>query len=711
MTTTVELERAGTFEAIQYGTFEIQNGTSDGRLAPEARITTANSVPVESNQRVRIVIDGVTRFMGRTTSEGTRRGNGQRVVKCEHEAYRVFDEAVSVGPSSDAATVLSNAIGETSFGSFTVDYTGTSDILAEDYEVENRKVKQIFRDITDRVNRVFWVATDGTITVQPRGGRGEWTSVSLPGDRASIDEYEAGDVRSVINDVTVVGTREEKVEGSAVDSASISEYGRRSERYNLAYVTTTAEANDAAEQLLQPEPLDSAKLTVGSNVGTDPEQNLANYTITLTDPSLDLSSDTFLIESQTIEQGRVTLEVGEASRNSARSVNRKAKSNDDVFEGDDLQKVQGDLDDVDDGANFGRILQSAISSGVHTLEAAVGDLDNIDDGGTFARVNSGNVDSDNFVLLATSRGDLDDIDDGNDFGKVKTTAIDAGEIILAETIGDLDDIDDGSSFGKVSITNLTPGGAVFANGVELNDGRDLDDITQDDANKGNATVIDGGEILTGSIQANEIDALVLDTDQIKVGFDTDTEIEFVENTLGDTAMRPEFDDRGYIGDPSHRFDVGFFNVLDSTAVGTDDLTINSGGANIVTVFADSGASLRPSVDNEGALGTNTAAWATVTAHNIFEQTPEPMDPDDPIDGVDLDELKASSWDKPPAYVAQRKATAADDREYIRQNPKTSGVELGHMTNYLLETCKAQQETIDDLESRIEQLEAAVGPNA
>jgi len=711
MTTTVELERAGTFEAIQYGTFEIQNGTSDGRLAPEARITTANSVPVESNQRVRIVIDGVTRFMGRTTSEGTRRGNGQRVVKCEHEAYRVFDEAVSVGPSSDAATVLSNAIGETSFGSFTVDYTGTSDILAEDYEVENRKVKQIFRDITDRVNRVFWVATDGTITVQPRGGRGEWTSVSLPGDRASIDEYEAGDVRSVINDVTVVGTREEKVEGSAVDSASISEYGRRSERYNLAYVTTTAEANDAAEQLLQPEPLDSAKLTVGSNVGTDPEQNLANYTITLTDPSLDLSSDTFLIESQTIEQGRVTLEVGEASRNSARSVNRKAKSNDDVFEGDDLQKVQGDLDDVDDGANFGRILQSAISSGVHTLEAAVGDLDNIDDGGTFARVNSGNVDSDNFVLLATSRGDLDDIDDGNDFGKVKTTAIDAGEIILAETIGDLDDIDDGSSFGKVSITNLTPGGAVFANGVELNDGRDLDDITQDDANKGNATVIDGGEILTGSIQANEIDALVLDTDQIKVGFDTDTEIEFVENTLGDTAMRPEFDDRGYIGDPSHRFDVGFFNVLDSTAVGTDDLTINSGGSNIVTAFADSGASLRPSVDNEGALGTNTAAWATVTAHNIFEQTPEPMDPDDPIDGVDLDELKASSWDKPPAYVAQRKATAADDREYIRQNPKTSGVELGHMTNYLLETCKAQQETIDDLESRIEQLEAAVGPNA
>jgi len=260
-------------------------------------------------------------------------------------------------------------------------------------------------------------------------------------------------------------------------------------------------------------------------------------------------------------------------------------------------------------------------------------------------------------------------------------------------------------------TNITSGGAIFATGVDLRDDRSLDDITQQDPDKGDATVIDGGEILTGSIQANEIDTLVLDTDQLKVGFETDTELEFVENSLGDTALRPEFDERGYIGDNSHRFDVGFFNVIDSTAVGTDDLTVNSSDANIVTVFADSGAALRPGEDNKGALGTNTAAWATVTAHNIFEQTPEPLDPADPIDGVDLAELKGTSWEHPPAYVAKRKANADDDREYIRQNPKKSGVELGHMTNYLLETCKAQQERIDDLESRLAALESQVGPNA
>jgi len=230
-------------------------------IAPEATITTANSVPVESNQRVRIVIDGVTRFSGRTTSEGTRRRNGQRRVRAEHEAYRVFDEAVSVGPTSDAATVLQDAIAATSFAAgLSVTYTGTSETLTEAYEVTDRKVKSIFRDIVDRTNRVWWVAADGTITVQPRGGRGEWTSVSLPGDDAAIDSYEAGDVRSVLNDVTVVGTGEERVEGNATDAASISEYGRRSETFNLQYVTTASEADAAAAELLQPTPLDSASV-------------------------------------------------------------------------------------------------------------------------------------------------------------------------------------------------------------------------------------------------------------------------------------------------------------------------------------------------------------------------------------------------------------------------------------------------------------------
>ena len=732
MTTTVELERAGTFEPITYGDFEIENGTSDVRLAPEATITTANSVPVESNQRVRIVIDGVTRFSGRTTSEGTRRRNGQRRVRAEHEAYRVFDEAVSVGPTSDAATVLQDAIAATSFAAgLSVTYTGTSETLTEAYEVTDRKVKSIFRDIVDRTNRVWWVAADGTITVQPRGGRGEWTSVSLPGDDAAIDSYEAGDVRSVLNDVTVVGTGEERVEGNATDAASISEYGRRSETFNLQYVTTASEADAAAAELLQPTPLDSASVIVGGSVGTDPDQNLANFTISLSDNSFDLAGDSFIIESQSIEQGRVTLEVGEAATNGIDSVNRASKSRADGFEGDQLSKVGGNLDDIDDGTNFGRILQSAIDNGRHTLQEAVGDLDNIEDGGQFARVNTGNVDANNNVLLATSVGDLDDIDDGSEFGKVNTTAISAGDILLAQAVGDLDDIEDGTDFGKVDITNITPGGAVFASGVDLSDGRTVDDITATDSDKGGATVIDGDEILTGSIQANEIDTLVLDTDQLKVGFETNTELEFTEeNSTGDTALIPETDEGGFIGTPFRRF-----NTVNSLAVGAENVTASdqltcNGQTNFNPGFGESveitedgttnsvvsntvagGTGLRPDADNVGALGSSVAAWSSVSAHNFITATPEPLS------GVSCRDVTGYDWHNPPEVVAQTKASDSDTREYKRQNPN-DGVEVGHMTNWLLEVTKDQQRvieslesTIDDLESRLAALESQVGPNA
>jgi len=699
MTTTVELERAGTFEAIQYGTFEIQNGTSDGRLAPEARITTANSVPVESNQRVRIVIDGVTRFEGRTTSEGTRRGNGQRVVKCEHEAYRVFDEAVSVGPSNDTAFILSNAIGETSFGSFTVDYTGTSDILGGTYEAENRKVKQIFRDIADRVNRVFWVATDGTITVQPRGGRGEWTSVSLPGDRASIDEYEAGDVRSVINDVTVVGTREEKVEGSAVDSASISEYGRRSERFNLAYVTTTAEANDAAEQLLQPEPLDSAKLTVGSNVGTDPEQNLANYSITLTDPSLDLSSDTFLIESQTIEQGRVTLEVGEASRNSARSVNRKAKSNGDVT---DLGNVVGSGQLGDQSVDTPQLVDTAVIE-QKLADASVGsgklvDASVIEQKLADASVGSGKLVDESVIeqkLANLSVSETKIQDDSISTQKIKAFAITANEI-ASRTITALE-IDAGAITSNEIDTQTIVANNIAARTIDAlrieSDAITANEIAADTitADEITSRTISALEIEAGTITANEIDAgtitanevatLNLQTDQLTIDdSSTGASLEFFGNVNGGIALEPQ----GNISLASPFSDPFQLAVIQE---------------------------IKPDDDNVGQVGTSLDAYSEMNAHNFITATPEPLD------SVSCRDVTGYDWHHPPECVAQKKAAKDDDREYARSNPN-AGIEMGHMTNWLLEVTKDQQRvieslesTVDDLESRIEQLEAAVGPNA
>ena len=705
MTTTVELERAGTFEPITYGDFEIENGTSDVRIAPEATITTANSVPVESNQRVRIVIDGVTRFLGRTTSEGTRRRNGQRRVRAEHEAYRVFDEAVSVGPTSDAATVLQDAIAATSFAAgLSVSYTGTSETLTEAYEVTDRKVKSIFRDIVDRTNRVWWVGADGTITVQPRGGRGEWTSVSLPGDDAAIDSYEAGDVRSVVNDVTVVGTGEERVEGNATDSTSISEYGKRSETFNLQYVTTASEADAAAAELLQPTPLDSASVIVGGSVGTNPDQNLSNFTISLSDNSLGLAGDSFIIESQSVEQGRVTLEVGEAATNGIDSVNRASKSRGDVTT---LGNVVGSGSLGDNSVDTPQLVDTAVIE-QKLADAGVtnGKLANLSVDET--KVQDSSISTPKLQAEAVTASEIaaDTITAAQIAAGTITALEIAADEITANEIDTLDldtaEISIGTDADQsLEFTTETVGAStavrVVPNGLATLGG-DSDRFTRSYFNRSNVTFL---EIESSAIPtASDVD-LGTSTDE----FDT----LYVNGVVVNNNVNADGEVSG-----GSLFSGGNLTVLgdgDIDTLETTDLTISDAGADIVTVFADSGTSLRPSVDNEGALGTNTAAWATVTAHNIFEQTPEPLDPADPVDGVDLDELKGTSWEQPPAYVAKRKANAEDDREYVRQNPNKSGVELGHMTNYLLETCKAQQERIDDLESRLADVESQVGPNA
>jgi len=731
MTTTVELERAGAFEAITYGDFEIENGTSDVRIAPEATITTANSVPVESNQRVRIVIDGVTRFEGRTTSEGTRRRNGQRRVRAEHEAYRVFDEAVSVGPSSDAATILSDAIAATSFAAgLSVNYTGTSETLTEDYDVTNRKVKSIFRDIVDRTNRVWWIAADGTITVQPRGGRGEWTSVSLPGDDAAIDSYEAGDTRSVVNDVTVVGTGGERVEGNATDSTSISEYGRRSETFNLQYVTTASEADAAAAELLQPTPLNSASVIVGRSVGTNPDQNLANYSIALTDPSFELSGDSFVIESQSVEQGRVTLEVGEAATDGVDTINRKSKSNGDVT---DLGNVVGSGQLGDQSVDTPQLVDTAVIE-QKLADAAV----------TSGKLVDGSVLEQKLDDLSVSETKIQD--ESISTPKVQAGAITASEI-FADTITANEIASDTIRANEIEAGTITAGEIA------------ADTIT---ALQIAAGTITANEIATGTITANEIDTLELDTTELTIGVPPVTGIEFeVESTASGattnmiptgtinpgrigTSSQPfrtmeagtmsasTFDGGDFDGDSvdvtgdvncddvfADRFDGSSLDLtgditcddITSDFLDCTNLTIEGDIYDIETVSVNNAASLRPSSDNEGALGTSFAAWSDVASHSFTTATPEPLS------GVSCRDVTGYDWHNPPECVAQKKAAKSDDREYKRFNP-SKGIEMGHMTNWLLEVTKDQQRvieslesTVDDLESRIEQLEAAVGPNA
>jgi len=127
---------------------------------------------------------------------------------------------------------------------------------------------------------VWWVDPGGsTINVQPAGGRGLWNSLDAGTDGTGVVSFDEGSVQSVRNDVTVVGTSEQAVEGTASDSSSISTYGRRpgDSPYNVSYITSATEASDYANELLIPEPLASGKIVVPQSVG-DVSEPLANYT-------------------------------------------------------------------------------------------------------------------------------------------------------------------------------------------------------------------------------------------------------------------------------------------------------------------------------------------------------------------------------------------------------------------------------------------------
>ena len=722
MTTTVEVRRGGSYEAIDYDDFRIDIGVSDVLVAPEATVTTQARESIDANQDIRITIDGTVRFEGVTESSGTKRANGQVRLNCEHPAAALFEDTVTfteTGSPTDLDVLQAALANAERGGDFALSYDGSATALDSDYDADGRNLKTVFRDMMDRTSRVWWIdPATTTITVQPRGFRGTWQSLSSAADGISVQSFDEGSVDTVRNFVRVNATNEEVQSTTAEDSASVSEYGRRAETINIGYASTQLEALAMANELLIPDPLAEAEVLVPNDIGVDITEPLANYTVDVTDQAKNINGADLLIEQQTIEQGRVTLKAGEGTGVDLSSLNRKSKSQEDSFQGDELAKIRGTLDEVDDGQNFSRVLSSALSGNVPLLEQAIGDLDNIEDGQTFARVNQGNVDSNNFVLLASSVGDLDDIDDGDNFGKVLTTALDAGEIILSEAVGDLDDIENGSSFGKVSTTFLTPGSGVFAQGVELDDSRSLDDITVEDIDKGDATVIDGGEILTSSLTADEIDTLDLDTDQLSVTTPSGSgSLEFTATDLGfgfgdSVQIAPGGGASALLGGSGAAF----------VSVWTEDVfkdTDNSGSVGSPsTAFADmyaytyntpagleiDGDTIRTPGAGVGNSGVTGNYWQGVRSDAYFEESPEPLD------GVDLDELcECGGWYDPPEYIrresARKEAQAEGDGDVPADGlGDPSGLELGTVANYLLETCRSQQERINDLEARLSKLE-------
>jgi len=299
--------------------------------------------------------------------------------------------------------------------------------------------------------------------------------------------------------------------------------------------------------------------------------------------------------------------------------------------------------------------------------------------------------SDNRALLEETTGDLDDIDDGFQFGRVGNESIDGdARIILSEVVGDLDDVDDGTDFGRVDTTALSPGGLVVANGVELDDGRTFDDITVEDFEQADATVIDGGEILTGSITATQIDAATITADEIDtLSLDTNQiEINGIDSTLVFEAS---------VGASGDFFEVYPTGTVDTAVWGG----INEGGEVAVDSNRTSNMDeIRPyDGDNSGSVGVSSEAYSEMHAHNFITASP------DPIESVDCSGLCDVDWyDRPPEPVRQRARDIGDTDGEIPDGRDHTPVELGTMSNWLLETCKAQQERIEDLEERLDALE-------
>lgn len=601
MTTDVQLLRGGTFEDIPFTDFQIDLGISTQKTVPEASFTTLATEPVSAGQEARIVIDGVTRFRGICANSG-RKQQGEQTVELIHDASELFSASVTFtefGLPTDEDVLESALTSAITDNSYTLDYNGIATTLNNKYDAEGRTVKQIFQDMMDRTDKVWWTdPVDNIIHVGAKGGRGLWQALDTEADPGvEVRSFEAGTISTVRNTVTVTGTGEQATSGSATDTQSIDEYGQRKREYQVDYAITRSEAQALADELLQPEPIPEAELRVSQNVG-DIVAPRINQTLDLDDATQDIAADDLLIERQIIEQGRATLSVGGGAGATVEDVNRTAKSEGDV-----------------------------------TRPGSVYDTDRIADGA---------IETPKLVDLSISET------------KVQDNAI------------------------------STP--KLQANSVSAN------------------------EIETNSITASEIDVLSLNTSDITIGNDTTSPITFSVETvqLADvTALHPDGDGLGFLGRSTDRFDSVFAETFNSSnhLIQNSDIFFGPDGTTQGVVIDDNGSlsvTVRPNTDNAGEVGTQSTAWAEMNAHNFNTQSPDPDVP-----SPDLSRLPDMDWYNPPEYATRRKAKGQSGKSYRRANPSSDGVELSHMANWLLETCKAQQERIDDLEERLSRLESQV----
>lgn len=641
----------------------VEYGIADELLAPKAKVRTDVREDINAAQRLRVKDDsGDIIFEGDTRSSGTRSADGSRAVEARHDAYAVFADSVSISVTSPTdQDVLQAALNAAEGGSaFTLSYGPTPVSLGDDYNVDDRSVKRIFEDMIDRAGRVYHTGVSNTITVADSGAGGLWKSISPGDDPAQVRKYDEGDVESVINAVTVNGTAAEKVSATAEDSSSISTYGRRTGRspYNISYISSTVEAQDMADALLEPTPQSTATVQATDGVG-DITVSHINETIDITDPNGTGADETLTVVGQTIQPQQTEFTLGAGGQTFATGrVNRSEKS-------------KGDVTEAGSVYNSDRIADDAVE------ESKLVDLSV-----TEQKLSDLAVATNKLQSNAVINGKLSDLsvsetkiqDDSIATPKLQAEAVTASEI-EADTI----------TAAEIAAGTITA--------FEI----EADTITAGEIDSRTITAL---EIAADSLTANEINALNLDVGQITVG-----DFEF-SSSGGRTILEPANDGDGEIGTPTDRMNVINSINADFESLFAAQATFDADATDPIEVKDGSfGTEIVPENDETCTLGTTSQAFESVVSTNYITETPERLG------GVDAAEITGYDWRYPPKYVAQRKAGGSANEAYRKHNPN-DGVELAHMANYLFEVCKDQQSkieslesTVDDLESRLADLEA------
>lgn len=699
MATKVQRHNGSSWVDMDYQDWEFTNALHFIQIAPRGTVWTHADQTINANEQVRIRVDGTTKFEGYAQSGGRQGLGGQKRVKVSGYGWDLMEERISLNETSPTdKDVLDAALTAADRGSqFTLSFSPATTSLNDDYVVDDRPVKRVFRDIMDRMGYTWRITADKTIHVEAIGGRGVWKSVNPENDGVAVTEWDDGSIQTVRNHVIVHGTRDEEVEGSATDATSISDYGKRSRSYNVEYIISQAEADAMASALLIPDPLEEGEVLVGQSVGTTSD-NLANQELTITDSVKGLSSKTVVIEKQTVKEGRATLEVGEGIGVSKAAMNRQSSSVEDLSE---PGSVLGNARLGDDSVDTPQLVDTAV------IEAKLAD-----------------------AAVATAK--IEDV-------AVEETKIKDGSIstpkLQAEAV----------------TSNEIKAGTIVAGDIAANT------ITASEIASGTITALEiaadtitANEIAAGTITAAEIDVLDLDAGEISIiDSGTNEGIEFTTQSIGATTfavMRPTASLGSSVGtsaDPFFEYHGGGFIGYGDFSTVEIDQTLELGGGASNTGLGDGEAEIVPdgatdgmriTVGNgsvssndvamvpitniDGLLGTgdgtsSTKAWQELHVDSIFEYSPEPLAPEDPradalTDGgpaVDLDELLASSWYDPPTYASQAKAKDGTYETLPKREDGTRGVELGHMVNYLLEVCKEQQRVIEDLGARVDDLGA------